>query len=1015
VALAPAACHIADVTTGGMMPILPSRGHRPRHAATRTLVTTGLVAAQTVIAVTLFTMLAGRAEGAPPLAAAHASTTPTAQASARRRLRAPRQLSPAARATVKAVPSFSWARVRGAVKYEFQLSADPAFKSIVLGQGKGSFQTLNTFGSVDKTLADGDYFWRVRAIDKKDRAGRWSRARRLSKIWSSAPTLRAPVDRGTLTYPRDPLVLRWDPLPYAYKYLVQIATDPALAHSALGDRTQGVETSGTSFVLPGALAPGRYYWAVTPLDSEKHRGVRSAVSAFDWSWPTNTTPRVTDLNADDRVYDPQFSWDPVAGAAQYQVEINPSEDFAIGSRVCCDEPAMGTSLSPLRLLPNNNYYWRVRALDVDGNAGSWNTGPSFRKDFDDVAPTIPGMRLRDNVADAVPPVGPSALPTTATPVIQWDPVPGASSYEVNVAPWAGATAASGSCNWTTSDPTQRWTSTTATTAWTPLSGFWNGAKPLGNAFPKVAFDGGSKRLRDNPNVPDDGSYCVRVRARSDRDAANHEIVSEWTQLGGSGSPAFTYLESGRCGGGSAVAYQEPQTGSVVGGMPLLTWEGLSGACGYYVIVARDPEFTDIVDVALTAEPAYAPRSAAQVTTYADETTSYYWVAMPTAGENGSGLTSEPRENNPQSFHKRSAPPQLLAPAIGADVPTQPSFRWTASHGARQYRIQVADDPTFGTPIVDVLTNSTAYTSISALPADTVLYWRVRSNDENKVGLTWSAVGTFRRRLPIPALAGDNPLDGERIPVLSWSPVEAAVSYDIHVEQADGTKRDFKTRSTAFAPVIFYGTGIWHWQVRANFKAGAGVVSGGYSDPLPFTRRISTPAGIHSSKAGGGALLAWDPALMARRYSVQLSTSDSFSKIIERALTDNTSYAPKMINPAFHTGQPIYWRVAVVDEGANTGGFATSPLRNSKPMRLRLRGSLRQGRARTVRATVKDARGRAIRGAQVSVTGGGLHVGVRRTTRRGRVSFRLRPGIKGKVRFQAEKPGFRPTVKTISVR
>ena len=28
------------------------------------------------------------------------------------------------------------------------------------------------------------------------------------------------------------------------------------------------------------------------------------------------------------------------------------------------------------------------------------------------------------------------------------------------------------------------------------------------------------------------------------------------------------------------------------------------------------------------------------------------------------------------------------------------------------------------------------------------------------------------------------------------------------------------RSTAFTPVVFYGTGIWHWQVRANFKFGS---------------------------------------------------------------------------------------------------------------------------------------------------------------------------------------------------
>src|SRR5439155_8343868 len=180
--------------------------------------------------------------------------------------------------------------------------------------------------------------------------------------------------------------------------------------------------------------------------------LRSAVWAFDWSWPTRTTARVTDLfttgDPQNRVMDPQFSWDPIPGAASYQVEVNPSEDWAVGSKVCCDETATGTSLSPLALLPNNTYYWRVRAVDADGNAGDWNVGPSFKKGFDDVsAPlaTVTGLRVRDNVVDQTPEIGAYDLPTTDFPVIAWDLVPGASSYEVRIAPWEGF------CNWTATD------------------------------------------------------------------------------------------------------------------------------------------------------------------------------------------------------------------------------------------------------------------------------------------------------------------------------------------------------------------------------------------------------------------------------------------------------------------------------------------------------------------------------------------------------------------------------------
>jgi hypothetical protein len=920
---------------------------------------------------------------------------------------APRQLAPAPGAAVQGVPAFSWRAVRRASKYEFQLSADPAFKSIVLGQGNGSFFTRNTSATVSKALADGDYHWRVRAIDARDRAGRWSRVRSMAKRWTGAPVLLGPADGAPVSYPRTPLVLRWAAVPGAYKYLLRVATDPALANSALWDRRPSIETSGTAYAMPVALAPGRYYWAVTPLDGQKHSGTQSAVRSFEWTWPTHTVARVTDLEADPRVMDPHFSWDPVAGAARYEVEVNPSADFAVGSRVCCNEPVMGTSHSPLRLLPNNSYFWRVRAIDVDGNAGLWNEGPAFRKDFDDVVPTIPDLRVRDNVADRTPANGSSGLPTTAAPVVSWSPVNGAASYEVAVAPWEGF------CNWTARSPVapSARTSVTAATSWTPL-GPSTSARPVGNAFPTVASDLGWR-------LWDDTSYCVRVRARSDRDALDKEILSQWTQIGGNGRPAFTY-DARRLVGGCepevmpASAYRGPQTGTVSPRMPLFTWDWVGNACGYFVVVARDAEFTKIVDVAITNHPAYAPRTGTAPTTYADETSTYYWAVMPTRDANGFGLATEPTDDHPQAFEKQSVPPALISPQLGADVATQPVFRWTGAEGARQYRIQIADDPTFGTPIADVLTNATAYTSTSALPPDSLLYWRVRANDENKVGLTWSATGTFRRRLPTPAVS-QNPFGGEEIPVLSWEPVEGAVSYDMHVEQVDGTKRDFNMRSTAFTPVIFYGTGVWHWQVRANFRAGTRVVSGGYFGHQPFTRRIATPGNLRTRKANRGALLSWDPAVMARSYRVQVATTDSFTRIVEQTTTDNTSWAPKLLSPMYTAGQRLYWRVAVVDEGNNIGGWATRPLRKAPKSRIRLKGKLRRGRAGTVRVKVTGRKHRKLKGAIVRVQGAGVTARPKRTNKRGVARLRLKPRSRGVVRFSAEKVGYSPARAKLRVR
>jgi hypothetical protein len=255
--------------------------------------------------------------------------------------------------------------------------------------------------------------------------------------------------------------------------------------------------------------------------------------------------------------------------------------------------------------------------------------------------------------------------------------------------------------------------------------------------------------------------------------------------------------------------------------------------------------------------------------------------------------------------------------------------------------------------------------------------------------------------------GPNPDGGEAIPTLSWSPVEGAVSYDMHVEQVDGTKRDFTMRSTAFTPIIFYGTGVWHWQVRANFRAGWRVVSGGYFPAQPFTRRIATPTNLRTTKTNRGALLSWDPARMAKSYRVQVSTTDSFSQIVEQRITDNHSWAPRMLRREYIGGKDLYWRVAVLDEGNNLGGWATRPLRRAPKAHMRVAGRLKVNRAGVVRVTVTGRKGLRLKGAVVRAHGAGVIARPRVTNRRGTVRLRLTPKGRGRVRFSADKAGYAP--------
>src|SRR4029450_3594347 len=99
--------------------------------------------------------------------------------------------------------------------------------------------------------------------------------------------------------------------------MFSLASDPALANVVInnGQPLQTWATNHSPAFTP--LPSGTFFWNVVPVDSEGNKGTPSPVTSFTWSWPSTTTPRVTDLMDAPEMFDPQFSWDPVAGATKH--------------------------------------------------------------------------------------------------------------------------------------------------------------------------------------------------------------------------------------------------------------------------------------------------------------------------------------------------------------------------------------------------------------------------------------------------------------------------------------------------------------------------------------------------------------------------------------------------------------------------------------------------------------------------------------------------------------------------
>ncbi|HEY7708308.1 MAG TPA: hypothetical protein VH968_14180 [Gaiellaceae bacterium] len=1046
-------------------------------------------------------------------------------------LATPAPLAPGAGASAQALPAFAWTAVTGAARYEFQFSADVGFNSPVLGRGEDQFFTRNTRATLKKTIPNGTYYWRVRAAAANGSVSPWSAPRQLRKGWTLAPALQAPAHGAVVSHPSSPLVLRWSAVPHAATYLVTIASDPALG-SAVGGQ-QNIETSGTTYAPRQLLLPpGTYYWGVTPMDAQDHRGVPSPVQSFTWTWPTATSPGVSDLMTETEVFDPLFSWAPVPGAAKYELEVNPTADFSPGSKVCCTGTIIGSSHAPTSMLRDNTYYWRVRALDAFGNAGQWNLGSPFTKTFDKVppvtAPSVKNLRMRDNLADPgsdLDAITPGYQ--TRVPILTWSAVPGASSYEVDVFPFEG-----GMCDWSDNDGFDNWRIKTASTSWTMLGAGFGGVKPYPDAR-QVSTDGIREPVAGK-------SYCARVRARADRDSGLQEVYGDYTYLTDVTGTSFTWLGpptgapcTPSCTHGTLGSddYVLPATGVSTTRMPLFTWnplprvpkktllnlngaaaltltgldEGASdwtvtvedfagdsaldvltlddpaaapvddpswtfadgaisllaatidaesdtdvpfdaqatvdgvglapvtdvafvpGRRSYFVIVAKDPSFSNIVDYAFTQLPAYAPRTSVAPTTYSDEDTLYYWVVLPASGDNGDNAAGNPLQAAPDNFQKLSTPPSQLSPSAGADVMGQPTFQWSSAEGARRYRLQVSNDPSFGTVLDDVQTASTAYTSTTSYPADTTLYWRVRADDENLVGLRWSSVGTFQRRLAVPVPKFDSPA-GDMYPLISWTPIQGAVSYRIAIDEPDGDHNeyeDFRSAAATFGKMT--GTGVAGVRVRANFPTKTGQTTPGpWSSTASFTRTMGEPTGASTDASPNHLLFNWDAKPGTKHYRVLVANREDFATTVEDVKTDNTSYAPALTSAAYTQGGTYWWKVAAYDEDGNVGDFSRSHSFTLKKMvanrpggvgvsqRLRItaKGKLRAKRMSRVVVTIK-AGGKIVRGAKVRGLASGLKPRWRATNKRGQVVFRFKPKRKGVVYFQATKKGY--LVGTLRVR
>jgi hypothetical protein len=545
----------------------------------------------------------------------------------------------------------------------------------------------------------------------------------------------------------------------------------------------------------------------------------------------------------------------------YQVQLG--LDSAFGS-ILVDENVPGLTASEFTpaapLSSNTIYYWRARSFNTAGQYSSWSPAWSVRTAL------LPPMLVS-------PAEG--GVPLTLRPAFDWETVPGASGYRIQIARNAGFTAlvlnvatfdsaylmaanlpantvlhwrvqstgANGPSLWspgrsfTTANPPgvpslAAPANGSLTTDPTPLLDWRDAALPAGTTFDhyqiQLAADSGFGTILLDENVPgltassftpgSDLSANARFywRARSFNTAGQYSLWSAvWSFRMALLPPALS----------SPADLAAPPALR-----PVFGWDAVSGAAGYRIQIARNPDFTGLVANLGTAAPTFTLPGDLPANTV------LYW-RVQASGANGPSLWSPARSlttpNPPRA-------PALVLPANGSlTTDYTPRLDWLdarvpAGTTFDHYQVQIATDAAFSVLVVDEeipgLTPS-EYTPADDLPANTTYYWRTRSFNSDGHYSAWSVVWRLRTAVVPPMLT--TPSDGEAAaslrPAFDWTDVAGAGSYTIQISRNASFTSILVSTSVAASghvPAVNMPRGMTlYWRVRANGANGPGLWSG----------------------------------------------------------------------------------------------------------------------------------------------------------------------------------------------
>jgi hypothetical protein len=845
----------------------------------------------------------------------------------------PTSLTPGGGVEVGANPVLRWNAVPQAASYRVEVSANSSFSPVLWGA-----TTFNLSATPPSDLPVGAIHWRVAGVDGRT-TGPFASST-FTRTWTDAPRLIAPANDATLNYPADPPLFTWQPLQGARSYRVEIATEQQFISPVVLTTTS---TSAALAVTQAVRQLGQeaqfYYWRVQGVSSTS--GVNSSwsnVRRYDVRWPDVPTGLAP---ASGQVKDVVLSWNPVQGAAVYQVQISPNGDWA--NNVSIDVTVRGTryaphidSVSSNVLLNNRTYFWRVRAVDAPSGAmnfGDWSTTATFDRIWTD--------RARE---EAVSPVGGAVV---ATPTMSWPPILNASYYELQFG--TNANFADGTYS----------TCFTNQTSYTPYQ----------RRFPASGATGEpvTSQAACSPLIPTTTQTLYwRVRGldaplRELAAASPHGVNGLWSQAGSVGGQSFN-VSHPWLPVPDAPTLATPADAAIVD-RPTLEWEPIPAAHSYEVRIAAEGSSTPAV-VHITSGTSFTPTAP-----LAPATGTFTWSVRARSWTDAE--TNQPGPYGPQSDRTFvlqspttfSAAPDALPQTPSTSAHTAPPLRWQPVEGATSYRIRYFEP---GATITQAKTvtnlRHTGYTMPSASP--TAPYkagtwqWEVTALLPNNVTVTGAgssfvvtepAIGDVEHYTS-PTNCRTTPTcpDIATTPTFRWSAVPGAGSYRLIIA-ADpnftNIVRQYDTTYTELTPRESFldnqAGQAYYWAVQPIKRDGTPgrFDSSTHARAASFRKATPSPEPLRPSPLNpdtGASVMAHQPVMSwssylsrsgtqdAAYYRIQTATQSDFSAatLLETRLVDQLTYTP------FRTTYPegnIFWRVQAVDGSGNPLTFSPTQI------------------------------------------------------------------------------------------